>query len=1260
MTENPRILLVTHALGGGIERHIADICALLSASIEVEVLRPAGSNTVTLTQSDGTTLVWRSDDWIRLADALRHRGYNRIHVHHVQGFAPAILDLPLALQLPYDLTLHDFYPFCPINSLSTPSGAYCGEPDTAGCQACITARPHSWAWSIDVWRAAMRSFLGNAARVIVPSAFVAERIARHFPDVAVALRPHPPRAEWIAPPARQTKVVLLGGLARVKGLDVLLSSALAAKQDELPLAFCVLGYTEHVIPTWPALPIQVRGEYQDNELPDLLALERADVLWFPGQIPETYSYTLDVALASGLPIVASALGAVGERLHGRAGCTLLPADASSADWNRALIAATKAAGTAASWPGVQSQQRLRDAYAQFLLLPLADAPRIPAAHDAEGEAALHTQLPPGRELPLSALFEHGVECGHRESRLALQQKIGEIGRDYALLKEYGERAGKPWYELLEADDRDRSITLEKFEELQTELVNARQELGMQGERHQAEIAERMRDLDDAQRRYDARGNDLVEAVAQIRKFETSTSWQVTAPLRLASTAVKTSAHNANHSWHQLRRAYQRLPMALQILRAQGPIALARRIKEKLKGQAYQPVVVASPVLAEIGNLALASCPADQVPRVSLVIPVYGQHQHTFNCLKSLAVHTLLDTVEIIVVDDASPEPASIALQGVSGICLVRNESNLGFIGSCHRGADLARGEFLILLNNDIQVTAGWLDALLDVFTLRADAGLVGARLVYPDGRLQEAGGIVWQDGSAWNWGRGGDPEQPMYRYLRAVDYCSGACLALRRADWKTFGGFDRTYAPAYYEDTDLAFRVRAGGKRVYYQPEAKIIHYEGVSSGTDETQGVKRHQVINRGVFLDRWRSTLMAHRMNGIDPLREADRGARARVLVVEACMITPDQDSGSVRMLAMLELLLELGCKVSFVADNLECRQPYARALQQAGVEVWHGPYVQSVSQFLEERGRDYDMIMFCRHYIAAPYISRIRQWAPRARIVFDTVDLHYLREQRQAELEKSPTMHATANKTRSQELAVIAKSDVTLVVSPVEQALLAREIPEAEVRILSNIHETRNAKQGFSQRQGLLFVGGFRHPPNIDAMEWFIGEVWPLLRLRLPALELTIVGSNMPNHVRALAGPGIVIAGFVEDIDPLIDAARISLAPLRYGAGVKGKINQAMACGLPVVATSVAAEGMDLQNGVELLVADAPQDFADAIVRLYEDEALWNSLVEGGHENVRRYFSREIAKKTLAGLLGLDQDGTVEKASVATPIPEQQAYV
>jgi GT2 family glycosyltransferase/glycosyltransferase involved in cell wall biosynthesis len=1281
----PHFLWITHAMGGGVERHVADLRQLLADSALVDVLRPAGVGIVRLELAAGGEEILSAASWPRLVEALSSRGYSRLHYHQIDGHAQQVLDLPALLALAYDVTLHDYFPYCPVYNLSTIDGGYCGEPDLAGCEQCQKVRPHAWGLSVPAWRARMHALLAQADRVLAPSHFVADRVRGHFPDVPIRVQAHPPRAEWLAAPVHCARVVLLGELSRLKGLEVLRRCAESAQANSLPLEFTLLGAPEQAIAQTPELPIQLRGPYSDAELPQRLTLERADVIWFPGSYPETYAYTLDVALASGLPIVACNWGALPERLANHPDVILLPSGSSPEAWNQALLKAVRpkhpAPGDLEPWPDQQVQRALRLSYRDMLLAPLAGVEVKRTVNLLPDFEPLRAVLPPNVNLPLLELYSYGVVCGHRQAREVLRQRLEEADRDQALLQRVALATGKPWWvalntyievldglraeiaqahaetaqahaEIAQAHAETAQAHAETAQahaetaqahaetaQAHAETAQAREQTVLEQQRtrlaEQATEAQvqAYRQLDEL---FDLRGQDLVRSQARIEELERSTSWRITRPVRQLGAFIQRSKLRVAKTRQLAVRAIDRAPMMLSILRSEGPVALVRRIQSKVNAPVHQAAQRPAPAQSEISPLVLATCPAYQSPRYSIVIPVYEQHLYTFNCLKSLGEQTDLSDVEVIVVDDASPSAAAQALACVQGVRIVRNPQNLGFIGSCHHGADLARGDILVMLNNDTQVTSGWLQALQWVFDARADAGLVGAKLVYPNGTLQEAGGILWQDGSAWNWGRGDDPDRPIYNYLREADYCSGACLAIRRRDWLALGGFDRAYTPAYYEDTDLAFRVRAAGQRVYYQPQCTVVHYEGISSGTDETQGVKRHQVINREVFFKRWEGVLKAHRPNGVAPQREVDRRAHARVLIVEACMITPDQDSGSVRLLAMLELLVAQGHKVSFVADNLECRQPYVSQLQRLGVEVWFGPYVESVAQLLEQRGELYDTIFFCRHYIAAPYMARIRQWAGQARIVFDTVDLHYLREQRLAELENSPAMMATAQKTREQELGVIRACDVTLVVSPVEQGILSTEVPGADVRVLSNIHEPEPVGPGYTQREGLLFIGGFRHPPNIDAVEWFLAEVWPLVRARLPQLVFTVVGSHMPVHLKALSGPGVNILGYVEDVNPLLARARISVAPLRYGAGVKGKVNQAMAHGLPVVATGVASEGMGLRPGIDLLVADEPQAYADEIVRLYGDEALWLSLAANGRANIEQHFSRANAARTLAELV------------------------
>ncbi|MYI07586.1 MAG: glycosyltransferase, partial [Gemmatimonadetes bacterium] len=305
-----------------------------------------------------------------------------------------------------------------------------------------------------------------------------------------------------------------------------------------------------------------------------------------------------------------------------------------------------------------------------------------------------------------------------------------------------------------------------------------------------------------------------------------------------------------------------------------------------------PVDTLHPVLPDRIEL---QCP--ESPEVSIVIPVYGNCHLSLHCLKSLAAITDERPFEVIVVDDASPDESGDVLPAILGVRYLRNENNLGFLRSCNRGAAEARGRFLLLLNNDTLVQDGAIDALAATFDLYTDAGLVGAKLFFNDGSLQEAGGIVFSDGSALNYGRDDDPRKPEYNYVRDTDYCSGAAIMLPLALWRELGGFDEYYVRAYYEDTDLAFRVREAGYRVLYQPFAKIIHSEGATSGTDLSQGEKRYQAENRHRFLKRWRKTLEAKHLPPDSPIDLArNRSAKSHALILDWAIPMPNHDSASV----------------------------------------------------------------------------------------------------------------------------------------------------------------------------------------------------------------------------------------------------------------------------------------------------------------------------------------------------------------------------
>lgn len=628
--------------------------------------------------------------------------------------------------------------------------------------------------------------------------------------------------------------------------------------------------------------------------------------------------------------------------------------------------------------------------------------------------------------------------------------------------------------------------------------------------------------------------------------------------------------------------------------------------------------------------------APERPAVSVVIPVFNKVEYTAACLLSILAHPPAVSFEVIVVDDASTDATAALLGRWPGLRHVRNAANLGFVGSCNHGASVARGAFVYFLNNDTNVLAGWLDELHRTFAEVPDAGVVGSKLVFPDGFLQESGGIIWRDGSGWNYGRDSRPDDCHTSYLREVDYVSGASLMVPLALFRDLGGFDTLYAPAYYEDTDLAFRVRARGLRVLVQPASIVIHYEGATSGRDLAQGMKRHQVVNREKFVARWQDTLRSHGANGEAPELSKERGVVKRALMLDVSAPEPDRDAGSVVADQHIRILQRLGYKVTFASEDMRFDPRYTARLQRRGVECLYHPYYVHLRRVLRRRGGEFDLLFVSRPYVAGPLLRDFRRHCPQAKLVYNTTDLHWVREGRQAELEGNFALAQRARRTKRTELRIIAAADATIVVSGLERSLVQRELPQARVEVISLILDEEAPGGPADSRSGMVFIGGWRHSPNGDALRHFVRDVLPLLRSAGWREPLFVVGERTAEELRELDAEGIELTGRVEDIGPWLRRARCMVVPLRYGAGVKGKIATAFSYGLPVVSTSIGVEGMDLVEERHYLRADSPQEWAGQLRRLAGDAALWERLAASGREVLRERYSPERATRQLESLL------------------------
>ena len=627
--------------------------------------------------------------------------------------------------------------------------------------------------------------------------------------------------------------------------------------------------------------------------------------------------------------------------------------------------------------------------------------------------------------------------------------------------------------------------------------------------------------------------------------------------------------------------------------------------------------------------------------VSIIIPVHNNFNYTYNCITSILNSEISTLYEIIIVNDMSTDETinlkDKYFKNYSNIIVHNNEQRLNFLQNCNNAAKFSRGKYLLFLNNDTKVHKHWLTYLLQLINSDENIGMVGSKLIYPNGTLQEAGGIVWNNGECSNFGRSKNPNLSEYNYVKEVDYISGASIIIRKSAWKKIGGFDRRFIPAYYEDTDLAFELRKIHYKVMYQPKSIVEHFEGISNGINISSGIKHFQEINKKKFKQKWEIELKFQAEQG-NTFIARDRGSKKnRIFVLDRFVPKFDQDAGGRFCFMYLNLFKQIGLQVTFLGDDLLKSEPYTSILQQKGIEVLYGDNYkeQNLENWLKQNLRHFKYLYLQRPDITIKYIDILKKYFS-GKIFYFAHDLHHIRLEREYNITHKNIIKERCEKMKKIEKEIFNKVDVIHVVGNYEYEILKKNY---ENKIIRNIplyifdNKYNDIEKNFSKRNDLLFVGGFLHRPNVDGIIWFSKNIFPKIIEKFPNMILHIVGTNVTEEVMNLESKNIKIEGFLSDRDLhlIYQKCRVFVSPLRFGAGVKGKILEAAHNQIPIVTTSIGGEGLDNSMGA-FIVEDNEDNIAKIICELYVDFNKLKQISDSEQILIQKYFSYVRAKEIL----------------------------
>ena len=767
------------------------------------------------------------------------------------------------------------------------------------------------------------------------------------------------------------------------------------------------------------------------------------------------------------------------------------------------------------------------------------------------------------------------------------------------------------------------------------------------------------------------------AAAVSAAYVRSTSWRMTRPLRVATRLLKGGRPTppvfvppplppSVFAPLALEHAGDAMadPTGASAPDATGDVTAETPVKRAIR------TAFAARLDAFLSGQAAIALPHSEQPDVSIVLVLYNQAELTFACIASI-VETLVGApfeVEVVIVDNGSTDKTTALLDRLDGAKLLRNGANLHFLRAVNLAAGAVRGRTILLLNNDAQLLPGAVSAALRTLDSDPDIGAVGARIILPDGTLQEAGSIIWQDGTCSGYARGEAPSSSDVMFQRDVDYCSGAFLLTPTALFRDMGGFDERFAPAYYEETDYCVRLWEAGRRVVYDPEAVILHYEFGSSAPGGE--ALRLQAANQAIFVAQhkaWLSTQYPVSPLNVLVARRA-RSKAPRILMLEDRVPKPELGSGYPRANRLAHELLEAGADVTFypMSHFKEDWNGVRRALDKR-IEIQILAEASRLNHYLRSRTGEFDAMLVCRPHNMESLLTVIgpeRQLLGDVTMLYDAEALFVTRTLQKREDAGDAAPDDERRRLIAEEVALTRLARTVISVAPAEQATF-EDFGVRHVNLIGHALEDEPIPTSFDERDQIVFLGAMRedHAPNTDSVRWFVAEVLPRLRQLLdkPDLRLTVIGHATAKTIEAMDGKALNLVGQVDDLAQALARAKLMVVPTRFAAGIPHKVHHSAMLGIPMVATGLIAGQVGWQDGREILVADDAAAFASACARLYGDRDLWRSLRASALARARIDCSPELFTKRVRELVSSIPivhrvpEGAPRPLPIAPPSPE-----